>query len=65
MTDRFASFTGWELQCLARGVQAVENASIRSEQEEAQRFLMDEIHQEFEQREDQGFSDPAAVRRNA
>lgn len=62
MSDRFAQFTGWELQSLARGVSVVASPHMSKEQLEAQATLMDEIHEEFSIREDQQFSDPEVVR---
>lgn len=58
--ERFRQFTGWELQILARAVS--NQPTQHPEQLAARDKLMEEIHGEFERREDLGFVDPEITR---
>lgn len=64
-SDRFAAFTGWELQCLSNAVNGLGHGNLPPEQRLAQERLMDELHVEWETREDLGFSDPDATRESS
>jgi hypothetical protein len=59
-TDRFAVFTGWELQALARGIS--DQPTQRPEQAAAVEKLLNELHEEFDIREEQNFTDPEVTR---
>jgi hypothetical protein len=50
-TERFAQFTGWELQAIARGVSSAEPFARAPESVAAFTRLRGEIHREFDARE--------------
>lgn len=58
---RFENFNGWELQALAQGISNLAPKLALSKQSEARIKILDELHTEFERREDLEIQNPDIV----